>query len=75
MFNRKNGYHILQFRATRVTTQGGLISPEIFNVAVENVVRHWLPMTVEYETVTNGGLRHAVGQSMLVLYTNDSLIG
>ena len=75
MVNRKNGYHGPQFRATRGTTQGGLTSPKIFNVAVDNVVRNWLSMTVEYEAVIHDGLVHAVEMSIGVFYADNGLIG
>ena len=72
---RKNGYQIPQFRATRGTTQGGLTSTTLFNVAVDNMVRHWLSMTVEDDVVIFKGLVHAVGRSMGVLYADNGLLG
>ena len=53
---QKNGYHGPQFKATRRTTQGGLTPPTLFNVVVENVVRYWLYITVEYDSVIHNGL-------------------
>ena len=35
-----------QFRATCVTTEGGLAPPTLFNVTVDNVVRNCLSVTV-----------------------------
>ena len=31
----------------RVTTQGGLMYPKLFNMVVDNFIRTWLPITVE----------------------------
>ena len=59
-----NGYHVTQFMATYGTTQGGLTSPELFNVVVENVVRNWPSVTVDDDAVIHDGLVHAVGRSM-----------
>ena len=72
---QKNGCHDTQFRATRRTTQGGLILPTLFNVLIYNVVRHWLSMTVEYDTVIHNGLGRDLGQSVGVFYLIDVIIG
>ena len=72
---RGNWYHGPQFRATRGTTQGGLKLLTLFNVVVDNVVRHWLSMTVEDDTVIHDGMVHAVGWSMGVFYGDDGPIG
>ena len=36
---RQNGYHGPHFKATRGDTQGRLITPTLFNLIVDNVVR------------------------------------
>ena len=43
---RQNGFHGLVFPNTRGTTQGGLVSPILLNVVVENFIRTWLYMRV-----------------------------
>ena len=53
---RQNGYHGSNFKAAWGTAQGGLISLNLFNVVVDKVVRTWLYMTVEYQTVAQEGL-------------------
>ena len=58
--NRQNDYHGPYFRATCSTTQGGIASPTIFNVAVNSVVHHWLYLMVEYEAFIQDGLVHVV---------------
>ena len=55
---RKNGYNVPQFRATRKTTQEVLTLTSLFNVVVENLVRHWLSMTVQYDAVIHNMLVH-----------------
>ena len=49
---RQNWYHVSNFKATRGTTQDGLISLTLFNMVVDNVVRTWMTMTVEDQVVT-----------------------
>ena len=61
MVTRKNGYNVPQFRSTRRTKQEGLISATKFNVAVDNVVHHWLSMIVEDGAVIHNGMGHVVG--------------
>ena len=48
---QQNGYHGKALPATRETTQVGLVSPEFFNIVVENVICTWLAMMVEYKRV------------------------
>ena len=47
----KNGYHDLNFKAIWGTSQSGLISPTLFNLIVDNVVRNYLALTVEDQLV------------------------
>ena len=58
---RENGYRVPHFQATRWKTQGGIISPTLFNLSVDNVVRNWLALMVEDELVAYEGLRLAAG--------------
>ena len=39
-------FHGLDFTTTRGTMQDGLVSPTLFNVVVENIIKTWLTMTV-----------------------------
>ena len=41
MVARAGGYYVEPFFGERVMTQGETILPNIFNVVVEVVVRHW----------------------------------
>ena len=47
---------------------GGLISPTLFNVVVDNVVRTWLDMTSEDQSVAHEGLGLNVGIRLVVFY-------
>ena len=70
----QNVFHIPQFQATRVKTQGGSASPTLFNVEVDRVIRHWMPITMEDESTTNEGIGTEIGMCMVVFYADDSII-
>ena len=44
---KEGGYYGLEFKGNRGVTQGGPLSPTIFNVVVDVVVRHWFTFMVE----------------------------
>ena len=47
MVVKEGGYYGLEFKGNRGVTQGGPLSPTIFNVVVDVVVRHWFTFMVE----------------------------
>ena len=47
----------------------------MFNVVVDNMVRTWLLITVEDQTVAQEGLGLNVGIFLRVLYAKDFMIG
>ena len=75
MVPRNNVFHGPAFPDTRGTTQGGLLSPTIFNLVVYNVIRIWLDMTVEDQRVDYDGLGETVGRFLGVFYTDDDMVG
>ena len=42
------------FRATKAAVQGGPVSPTIFNVMVDAIVREWICQTLGDEAMTTG---------------------
>ena len=70
----QNGLNGTQLRATRGTIKGGLVLNTLFNVEVYSMVRHWMSITVEDESATNGGLGMAVGLCMGMFYADDGMI-
>ena len=46
MVPRYNGFHGMAFPYTGGTPQGGLVSPTLFNMVVDKVIRTWLVITV-----------------------------
>ena len=75
MVPRQNVFHVPAFPATRGSTQGGLVSPTLFNVVVDNVIRTFLEMTVEDQRVDHDGLRETVGRCLGVFYADDGMVG
>ena len=47
MVARAGGYYGTGFKGERGVTQGDPLSPTIFNVVVDAVVRHWVTMAIE----------------------------
>ena len=47
MAERAGGYYGTTFQGARGVTHGDPLSPTIFNVVVDAVVRHWVTVTVE----------------------------
>ena len=47
MVVRAEGYYGTGFKGARGVTQGDPLSPTIFNVVVDVVVRHWVTLAVE----------------------------
>ena len=72
---RQNGFHGSDFPATRGTPQGGIVSPTLFNVVVDNVIITWLAMTVEDQRVAHDGLEETVGRCLGFLYADDGMVG
>ena len=53
---RSGGYYGTGFKGERGVTQGDPLSPTIFNVVVDEVVRHWVTLAVkEAETWVERG--------------------
>ena len=47
MTEKAGGYYGLVFLGSRGASQGDLLSPTIFNMMVDVVVRHWVAVMVE----------------------------
>ena len=75
VFPKHNLYHRSAFPATWVKTQGGLVSPTLFNLVVDYVIRKLLTMTVGYHSVDHNGLGEAFGRCLGVFYTDYVMVG
>ena len=73
MVERAGGYYGTGFKGGRGVTQGDLLSPTIFNVVVDAVVRHWVTIAVtEAEKRRERGMegRHQAA----LFYADDGMI-
>ena len=72
MVARAGGYYGTTFKGARGVTQGDPLSPTIFNVVVDAVVRHWLEglQTTNEEKGATGG-----GHFSAVFYADDRMVG
>ena len=55
MVARAGGYYSAPFRGERGVNQGDQLSPTIFNVVVDTVVRHWEYLMVSEQEEREGG--------------------
>ena len=71
---RQAGYHGEPFSASRGVTQGDPLSPTIFNIVVDAVVRYWLSLVLD-GTESDDGLGRSVAEQLVLFYADDGLIG
>jgi hypothetical protein len=70
----KQGRHFgVAFPATRGVTQGDIVSPTIFNIVVDAIVRHWLIFVLDDGSGVNGFGR-TVREELMLFYANDGLL-
>ena len=72
MASRAGGYYGAAFKGEQGVMQGDPLSPTIFNVVVDTVVRHWLEglKTAKEEKGAKGG-----GHFSAVFYADDGMVG
>ena len=71
----QNGYHSPQFKATRGTNQGEIISPTLFNLLLYNLASKWLALTVEDQLFAQEVLGLVVGRFLGLFYADNSMAG
>ena len=74
MVPKQNCFHVPALPATRGTMQGKLVSPTLFNVVVDNVIKTWLDMTVEDQRVAQDGLGETVRRCLGILYADYGMV-
>ena len=70
---RQAGSHSDPFGATRGVTQGDPVSPTIFNIVVDAVVRFWLSQETDDGSELIG-LGRSVREQMALFYADDGLL-
>ena len=73
MVARAGGYYREGFKRFQGVTQGDPISPTIFNVVVDVVVRHWVTMALS-EAEKRGGRGGEGRHQAALLYAEDGMI-
>jgi hypothetical protein len=70
---RANGRFGEPFKAHRGVTQGGPVSPKIFNIMVDAIVREWIRILVGDEAASDG-LKDAIRLLLAIFYADDGYI-
>ena len=73
MMARAGGYYGEAFKGDRRVTQFDPLSPTIFNVVVDAVVRHWVTMVLE-EAEKRGERGNEGSHQGALLYTDDGMV-
>ena len=73
MVARAGGYYRTGFKGAIGVTQGDPLSPTIFNVVVDAVVRHWVTLAVEEAEMRGEQGREGRHQAAL-FYANNSMV-
>ena len=73
MVARAGGYYGAAFQGTRGVTQGDPLSPTIFNVVVDAVVRHWLKLVVK-GVEDRGESGHEGRHHNILFYADDGMV-
>ena len=73
MVARTGGYYGAGFKGGRGVTQGDPLSPTIFNVVVDAVVRHWVTIAVT-EAETRGERGQEGRHQAALFYADDGMI-
>ena len=74
MAARAGGYYGKAFKGARGVTQGDPLSPTIFNVVVDAVVRHWIEGLIT-ETKEKGETGREGRHQSAVFYADDGMVG
>ena len=73
MVERAGGYYGSTFTGARGVTQGDPLSPMIFNVVVDAVMRHWVSVMVE-GAEERGGRRQEGRHQNSLFYVDNGMV-
>ena len=73
---RQAGYHGPAFTASRGYVQGGLLSPEEFNILIDSVLRYWFTLVISDEGVLldSNELGPTVATRLTIFYADDGIL-
>jgi Reverse transcriptase (RNA-dependent DNA polymerase)/Ulp1 protease family, C-terminal catalytic domain len=71
---RQSGFHGPIIRPHSGNTQGGIFSPNAFNIQIDSVIRHWLHLTLNSDSPTHQGLGRSVEHILALFYADDGCI-
>jgi len=72
---RQAGYYGRRFKPTRGCTQGDVLSPTIFNIVCDAIIRYWLTVVGPGTDTATAGLGTYVQDNQAFFYADDGLIG
>ena len=73
MVAREGGYYGTGFNGQRGMTQGDPLSPTIFNMVVDAVVRHWFTLAVK-EAETRGERGRELRHQAALFYADNGMV-
>ena len=73
MVARMGGYYGNAFKGERGVTQGNTLSPTIFNVVVDTVVRHWVTGVIA-DAEERGDMGKEGRHQAALFYSDDGMV-
>lgn len=71
---RQSGFHGRPISSASGATQGGLLSPELFNIVLDSVIHEWVHHSFPDNTSVTAGIGRAVSDKLPLFYADDGLI-
>ena len=74
MAAKAGGHYGTVLQSHRRVTQGNPLSSTIFDVVVDDVIRHWVTVVVPSQEGTRQVLRASIQTQSMLFYANDGLV-
>lgn len=71
---RHSGHCGPVFEADSGATQGGLLSPELFNIQIDAVIHHWPLLVTDDDSISADGPGLTVAERLAIFCADDSLV-
>jgi Reverse transcriptase (RNA-dependent DNA polymerase) len=75
MVTQQSGFHGPTIQPQSGNTQGGLLSPQIFNIQIDAVVRHWFHLLTNNNGITQHRIGHHAAELLPLFYADDGHLG